>query len=122
MGVIIDSSGKVTEQCVMAVKKANSILGIIKRNIHFKSKENIVRFYKSLVRPRLEYCVQTWCPYLKKDIDMIERVQRRATKLIEGYSAVAYDDRLRKNRVNLSRKAQSKRGLDSGIQNVKGYR
>ena len=56
----------------------------------------MVRLYKSLVRPRLEYCIQVWSPYLRKDIDKLERVQRRATKLIEGYRNFSYEDRLRK--------------------------
>jgi len=94
LGVVIDRTGKSSEQCILAAKKANVVLGMIKRNISFKSKEVIVRLYKALVRPRLEYCVQVWCPYLRKDIDRIERVQRRATKLIEGYSTMTYLERL----------------------------
>ena len=68
----------------MAAKKASIILSMIKRNINFKSKNVIVRLYKALVRPRLEFCVQAWSPYLRKDIDMLERVQRQATKLFGG--------------------------------------
>jgi ribonuclease P/MRP protein subunit RPP40 len=94
LGVIMDSSGKSTEQCIMAVKKANTILGMIKRNIIFKSKDVIVRLYKALVRPKLEYCIQAWCPYLKKDINILEKVQKRATKMIEGYKNMCYEDRL----------------------------
>ena len=94
LGVIIDKTGKSSEQCISAVKKANSVLGMIKRNIHFKSKGIIVKLYKSLVRPLLEYCVQAWSPYLRKDIDAMERVQKRATKLIEGYRDKSYAERL----------------------------
>jgi len=94
LGVIIDKSGKSSEQCVLAVQKANSVLGMIKRNIQFKSKQVIVKLYKALVRPRLEFCIQAWSPYLRKDIDMIERVQRRATKLVDGLKDVNYWDRL----------------------------
>ena len=96
LGVIIDSNGKSTEQCVMAVKKANTMLGMIKRNIHFKSRDIIVKLYKALVRPKLEYCVQVWCPYLKKDTDLLERVQKRATKMIEGLGTLDYEERLNK--------------------------
>ena len=63
---------------------------MIKRNIHFKSKDVIVRLYKALARPRLEFCVQAWYPYLRKNIATIEREQRRAIKLIEGFRDMFY--------------------------------
>ena len=65
-------------------------------NVVFKSKDNIVRLYKALGRPKLEYCIQVWSPYLRKDIDMIERVQRRPTKMTEGLSNLGYDEMLKK--------------------------
>ena len=72
-----------------------TVLGMIKGNISFKSKGVIVRLYKVLlVRLRLEFCVQAWCPYLRKDIAITERVQRRATKLTEGLSDMSYSERL----------------------------
>ena len=54
---------------------------MIKRNIKCKNAAIIMRLYKSLVRPRLEYCIQAWSPYHKKDIlkEVLERVQKRAT-------------------------------------------
>ena len=55
LGIMISRTGKSSKQCALAVKKANGILGMIKRNIQFKSKDVIVRLYKALVRPRLEY-------------------------------------------------------------------
>ena len=67
--VIITKKGKYSEQCLMAAKKANCVLGIIKRNIKYKNADIIMRLYKSLVRPRLEYCIQAWSPYHKKDIE-----------------------------------------------------
>jgi hypothetical protein len=73
LGVIIHVNGKVSEQCAIASSKANQVLGMIRRNIKFKSKDIILRLYKSLVRPRLEYCVQAWNPCLHKDIDLLER-------------------------------------------------
>ena len=61
---VLNVNGKFAEQCSAAAKKANQILGMIRRNIKYKKKEIIVKLYKALVRPRLEYCVQAWSPYL----------------------------------------------------------
>ena len=69
-------------------------LGIIRRHIKSRKKNIILKLYKTLVRPKLEYCVQAWCPYLRKDIDNIERVQHRATKLIGECAGLSYKDRL----------------------------
>ena len=96
LGVIIDHTGKVSEQVKVAVKKANAMLGMIKRNIKHRSKEVIVKLYKALVRPRLEYCVQVWSPYHRGDINMLERIQKRATKMIVGFQNYSYEERLRK--------------------------
>ena len=60
-----------------------------------KDKELILQLYKSLVRPRLDYCIQAWRPYHKKDINVLERVQKRATKLISGLSEMGYEESLK---------------------------
>ena len=73
---------------------ANVTLGMIEITINSKSKSIITRLYKALVRPQLEYCVQVWRPYLKKDIEKIEKVQRRATRMISECSKLSYEDRL----------------------------
>ena len=61
----------------------------------YKEKELIIPLYKTTVRPHLEYCIQAWRPYRKKDIDMLERVQRRATKMIPQLRNISYEMRLK---------------------------
>lgn len=95
LGVLVDKSMKFSEQCNSAVSKANATLGMIKRTITCKKKNIILKLYKALVRPKLEYCVQAWRPYLKKDIDKIEKIQHRATKLIEECKGLSYEERLK---------------------------
>jgi len=95
LGVLVDSNMKFIEQCNSAVNSANAVLGMIKRTITCKNKNVITCLYKSLVRPKLEYCVQTWRPYLKKDIEKLEKIQRRATKMIRECRYFNYSDRLK---------------------------
>ena len=61
----------------------------------YKEKELIIPLYKTIVRPQLEYCIQAWRPYCKKDIDMLERVQRRATKMIPKLRNISYEMHLK---------------------------
>ena len=77
----------VSEQCGIAASKGNQILGLIRRTIMYKEKQLIVPLYKAIVRPHLEYCIQAWRTYRKKDIDKLERIQRRATKMIPELSS-----------------------------------
>ena len=61
----------------------------------YKDKILIVPLNNAIVRPPLEYCIQAWSPYLRKDIDMLEKIQRRATKLIPGLRDLRYEERLK---------------------------
>ena len=95
LGVIVDNKLKFGEQCDSVVSKANATLEMIKRNIVSRNHNIITKLYKTLVRPKLEYCIQAWRPYLRKDVDKLERVQRRATKLISECRKFSYEDRVK---------------------------
>lgn len=95
LGVIFNNKFKVDKQCAKVAKKANQILGLIYRTFECKNKMIVKQLYKSLVRPHLDYCSSVWRPHLRKDINLLERVQKRATRMVEGYKGLEYQDRLK---------------------------
>ena len=94
LGVSMNANMKVSEQCRIAASKGNQVLGMIRTNITYKENSLIVPLYKPIVRPHLEYSIQAWSPYLRKYIDMLDKIQRRATKLIPGVRDLRYEERL----------------------------
>ena len=60
------------------------MLTLIARGFEYRNSDVLLQLYRVLVRPHLEYCVQFWCPYLRKDVPATEGVQRRFTRLIPG--------------------------------------
>ncbi|MBB6707133.1 reverse transcriptase family protein [Proteus mirabilis] len=99
LGVQVHSSLKVESQVDRIVKKAFGMLSFIGQSIEYRSWEVMLRLYRTLVRPLLEYCVQFWSPSYRKDVVKLERVQKRFTRMLPGLEDLSYRERL--NRLGL---------------------
>ncbi|KFW63963.1 hypothetical protein AS28_08918, partial [Pygoscelis adeliae] len=95
LGVLVDEKLDMSQQCALAAQKVKCILGCIQSSVASRAREGTLPLCSALVRPPLEHCVQLWSPQHKKDTDLLERVQRRVTKMIRGMEQLCYEERLR---------------------------
>ena len=96
LGVVVDSDLTFDEHILTKVRVANAMVGLIRRTFSYLDPMMFLKLFTAFVRPHLEYAVAVWSPHLKKHIDAIENVQIRATKLVDGFGKLTYQERLEK--------------------------
>ena len=94
VGVLIHKSLKPSLQCTKAATKANQVLGQLARAVTYRDKDTFLKLYRVYVRPHLEYAVQSWSPYTLQDKEVLEKVQRRAVKMVSNMKGRSYEERL----------------------------
>ena len=95
LGIWVDSSLKPSMQCEVAAKSANRILGLINKSFHYRTKNTLVPLFKTLVRPKLEFSAAAWNPWLEKDIEVLEKVQRRLIRSLSNVRGATYEEKLK---------------------------
>ena len=94
LGVIVDENLTFEKHINETVKKCRQICGLIMGTITYKTKEIMIPLFKALVRPILEYANSVWCPYKKKHIKSIEKIQKQFTKRVAGMRGLNYHERM----------------------------
>ena len=94
LGVIVSKDLKAHKNIQSSISKANKMVGMIKRTFQYLDKDIFLKLYKTYVRPHVEYCQQICYPYLKQDCEALEKVQKRATKLLHYIKDRSYEERL----------------------------
>ena len=95
LGVLVSDDLKPGKHIGGVVARANRMVGLIRRTFSYIDKEMCRTLYCTLVRPHLEYAVQSWSPFYRKDINELEKVQRRMTKLVPELKDLTYEERCR---------------------------
>jgi len=95
LGVLVDDKLTMNQQCALVTKKAKGILGCIMKIVASRSREVLLPLLLCPKEASSGYCVQFWAPHFKKEEELLETVQRRATKTIRGLRHLSYEKRLR---------------------------
>ncbi|KAM9655077.1 uncharacterized protein ACIBXB_008240 [Morphnus guianensis] len=120
LGELVDEKLNMSQQWALAAQKASRILGCIKRSVTSRSREVFLPLYSTLMRPHLGYCIQLWGPQHKKDMDLLQRVQRGAMKMIRGLEHLSYEDRLRELGLFSLEKRRLRGDFIAAFQHLKG--
>ena len=99
LGVWISTSLKTGIQCQTVYNKASALLGMLRRLFSRFTKDTFPVIMNTYIRPTMEYAVQAWSPWMVKDVEVLQRIYHRATKLVDGFKTLPYAERLR--RLNL---------------------
>lgn len=94
LGVLFDRGLKFSNHIAACVNKANRMVGLIRRSFKYMDNKVFIQLYKALIRPHLEYANVVWNPMLIGDLEHLEKVQRRATKMVPAIKDRTYEDRL----------------------------
>lgn len=103
LGVVVQSDLGSSAQCRLVVKRAETNLGLLRRALGVFDASIVRNLVTTYIRPHVEYAVEVWDPWLKKDINLLETPQRRATKMVLGLRNQPYETRLRSLNIHSAR-------------------
>ena len=120
LGVWTQSNMKPSLQLAKAAQAANVALGMLLKSFHYRSKNTLVPLYKTFVRSRMEYAVAVWSPWLERDVDALEKVQRRLIRALSDVRGETYEEKLRDAGLTSLRERRHRGDLIETFKTLKG--
>ena len=121
LGVWIGDDLKPHVQCETAAKNANATLGMIMRSFHYRTKTTLTHLFKTFVRPKLEFAAASWGPWLEKDAEELEKVQKRAVRAMTDARGLTYEEKLKDCGLVTLRERRKRGDLIEAFKVIKGY-
>ena len=121
LGVWIDASLKPSLHCEVAAKEANKMLGLIGKTFHYRTIKTLVPLYKTLARPKLEFAAAAWNPWLEKDIETLERVQRRLIRMLSDVKGHDYESKLKNAGLTTLRSRRERGDMIEAFKTLNGF-
>ena len=120
LGIWMSTNLKPSLQCLKAATAANQVLGQMARTFHYRTKAVWGRLYVVFVRPKLEYCSCIWSPWMDADCEVLERVQRRAVKMMCNVKGDTYEEKLKDAELKLLRERRLRGDMIEVLKVVRG--
>jgi len=121
IGVTMLNNLKPTAQCAKAARAATTVLGQLSRAFHFRDRHVFPQLYKQYVRPHLEFAVPAWSPWAEGDKEALEKVQRRAVKMVSGLTGSDYEGRLRELEMTTLEERRHQMDMAQMFKIIKGH-
>lgn len=121
LGVLVSDDLKWEPHIASIVKKANTLIYLIQRAFCNTSVEMVSKLYKTYVRPKIEYACSVWSPFFVKDIEILERVQRRMTRISDETRHLTYPERLKAFKISSLKERRERGDMIQVFKTLSGY-
>ncbi|GAB0205149.1 mitochondrial enolase superfamily member 1 [Grus japonensis] len=92
--VLVATKFIMSQQCALATRNTNGVLGCIRKSFPSWSRNVVLPLYLAVVKPHLQHRVLFWAPQYKREMDILERVQQRAMKMMKGLEHLSSEESL----------------------------
>ena len=121
LGVWMRDDMKPSLQCAKAAQSANMALGMLLRSFHYRTKSTLIPLYKTFVRSRMEHAVAAWSPWLERDVEELEKIQKRLVRSLSDVRGENYEEKLKRAGLTTLKERRERGDLIEAFKVLKGF-